>query len=152
MDVENKFNYVFEDNNILLEKLVDFHFLKLIFGITNIIETYKLDIHSTTNATVFVLFKHLFEDFGYNQKYIYVDVISEKKDIVIIYKMKPILLEETSAEFLPLSFLSFTIITPHKIMVDFSIKCLEIPPTIENMIKTMLNTIFFKLKQYIDKL
>jgi hypothetical protein len=151
MDVQT-FHYVFENNNILLENLIHFYFLKLILESSNFIEKYTLDIHET-HAVVFVLFKHLFEDFGYSQKYIYVDVIREKKDNVIKYIINPLALEEKlDADFLPVDFfISFTIITPNKIMVEFSIKWLEEIPFVENM-KTVVKKTFSNLKQYIDKL
>jgi hypothetical protein len=153
MDTQH-FTFVFENDSIFLEPLIDFQFLKLIVESSNIIERFQIEIKTNTSANIFVLFKHFFEDFGYNQKYVNINVVRDKTDNIIIYKITPLELELLDADTIPVDFfISFTIITPHKIMVNLSLQFSEkLPGFIENMIKNIIKKTFSKIKQYIEKL
>lgn len=161
IQVKNNFfiDCLIENNFILLDELNDFHFLKLIFGLTDIFEHFHMDIHTTSSATVFILMKHFFEDFGYSQKYLYLNVTREKEENRIDYKVKSSILpieikEKIDADDIPIDFsISFDFDTSHKMRMKISVHfCEIIPEFIEKMIAPIVKKIFFNLKQYIEKL
>ena len=71
--------------NIYIEKLVNFKFLDIVFGVNkDIIDSYSVDIleesESKTEGNVVVTLKHLFSDLGLPQKYLNTNVIMRKHD------------------------------------------------------------------------
>jgi hypothetical protein len=165
----NNQNYLFEfeieNNQILLEKIINLDFLNIINELNkqDIFEDFYLEKHSENCATVYILFKHLFKDFGLPQKYAHLDIIFEKIDKQIFYKittnnnlpkrnLRPI-----EAELIPISNVNTAceFINPHKVSVktvsSFN-KNMELPEFIERLATTIISKIFLRIKQFIEKI
>lgn len=150
---ENKyfFHCVIENENIFLENICNFIFLKNIVEMPkNIFSDYSLDIYSDDYANIYILFKHFFEDFGYTQKYMNLDIKREKTENVIKYIVTPVKTNIHIEELIG----TITFITPHKITITLlaTFYDVEVPEFIETAIKSFVEKWFFTLKQYIDNL
>ena len=150
---ENKyfFDCVIENENIFLENICNFIFLKNIVEMPkNIFSEYSLDIYSDDYAHIYILFKHFFEDFGYTQKYMNLDIKREQTENVINYIVTPVKTNIHIKELIG----TFTFITPHKITITLlaTFYDVEVPEFIETAIKSFVEKWFFTLKQYIDNL
>jgi len=161
-----EFEYEIENKNILLEKIINLDFIKIIHEINkaDIFEDFYIERHSEGSATVFILFKHFFNDFGLTQKYAHLDIIFEQHDKKIIFKTttnnnlpKSNLKTTAAAELLPISDVTTVcnFINPHKV----SIKTItnfygnrEFPDFVERLATTIIGKIFLRTKQFIEKI
>ena len=159
-----------ENNNIQLDKLIDFHLIKLLYDLNqDIYEKIELKIFDDTQATIVAINKHLFQDLGMSQKYAHLKI---KKNIVgsskIIFDLQTLLpnsseysmshLIPEKAEQLPIE--KFTIVcdilNQHKIetTIDFKIDTdlIEYPEFIENVVCKIFVKMFKRVKQFIEKI
>jgi hypothetical protein len=137
--------------------------LNLIYALNkdDIIEDFHLlvDSENEDKCTVYILFRHFFEDFGFQQKYILLDIVLERTSTHITYKGTTNLTNScnycANAELLHLREISVAcnIQDPHNLIVESKIKIqtkFEIPTMIEKMASIILHKIFMKLKQLIE--
>lgn len=165
----DKYNYLFEyeieNKNILLENVINLDFIKLIYEVNkqDIFEDFYLEMKNSNKATVYVLFKHFFDDFGVPQKYAHLDIsIEKKKDHTIFTSTtnneKPkVVMMNSSAELIPIS--NVTAIcnfsNPHKCSIKTTTsfhRNIKLPEFIEKLATTIVSKIFLRTKQFIEKL
>ena len=158
------FEYEIINNNILLEKIINLDFIKIIHEINkaDIFDDFYIERHSENEATVFILFKHFFNDFGLSQKYAHLNVTFERHDKKVIYKtttnnnlpkrnLKP------NMELMPISDLTAVccFINPHKVSISTTTNFnqnMELPEFVEKLATTIVSKIFLRTKQFIEKI
>ena len=168
------FEYDINNSNIQLSKILDIDIIKLIYELNkhDIFENFYLNIRNNSQATVFILFKHFYEDFGISQKYINLDISLERTDSQIIYKattnpIKPInketgieLLETNlDAELLPVYNVTTIceLLTPHNVVIKTTTEfentknMLDVPEFLERLATNIISKIFLRTKQFIEK-
>ena len=163
---EKKYNMTFsmENKNIILANIVDFSLIKLIYDLNaDIYERVELNKISDSEATVLLLMKPLFEDLGVPQKYSYLNIqkIINEASNQIIFRSKSILTERPQNIPDDVELMAMKenigicdIITPHKINFSFTVlfeDYVKIPQFAEKMIGVILNKIFKRVKQFIEK-
>jgi hypothetical protein len=158
--------------NIYIEKLVNFKFLDIVFGVNkDIIDNYSVDIleesESKTEGNIVITLKHLFSDLGLPQKYLNTNVIMRKHDDQLLtsfhIKNSGVLpeiekLNETEGNNYELFKLRNVIIycryeTPHKINVEYYIyypSSFVLSPILEKIICSVVYKIFIRTKVFIE--
>lgn len=156
--------YEIENNTILLGKIINLDFINIIHQINkeDIFEDFYLEKHSDSSATVFMLFKHFFSDFGLPQKYTHIDVKLEQTDNQIIYRITtnnnlPKSNLKTDAKLLPISDLTTVcnLINPHRAMIKTKTNFygnLGLPDFVEQLATTIISKIFLRTKLFIEKI
>jgi hypothetical protein len=147
-----------KNNNIDLTKLIHFNITKIIYELNvDIYEKYNLNIINENEANVNILIKHLFEDLGLPQYYIYLHITKYVEENNIIFFFESIKSEILSkAELLNItnSTIMCDIITPHNINFEcnFLLDNINIPEIeiVEKLIGIILYKIFKRLKQFIE--
>jgi len=160
-----EFEYEIENKNILLEKIVNLDFIKIIHEINkaDIFEDFYIERHSEGAATFFILFKHFFNDFGLTQKYAHLDIIFEQHDKKSIFKtttnnnLPKSNLKTPTAELLPISDVTTVcnFINPHKVSIKTTTNFYgnrEFPDFVERLSTTIIGKIFLRTKQFIEKI
>jgi hypothetical protein len=158
------FEYDIENKNVLLEKIITLDFITIIHEINkaDIFEDFYLEKHSDKSATVFILFKHFFDDFGIPQKYAHLDVKLENTTNQIIFRtttnnnlpnrnLKP------SVKLLQISHVTTTcnFINPCKVSIKTTANfhnTVDFPEFVEKMATTIIGKIFLRSKQFIEKI
>lgn len=158
------FEYDIENKTVFLEKIITLDFITIIHEINkaDIFEDFYLEKHSDKSATVFILFKHFFDDFGIPQKYAHLDVKLENTTNQIIFttttnnnlpkrNLKP------SVELLQISHVTTTcnFINPHKVNIKTTANfhnTTDFPEFVEKMATTIIGKIFLRSKQFIEKI
>lgn len=163
------FEYEIENKSILLYKILDLEFIRLIHGINkhDIFEDFNLEIKNDSRAVVFILFKHFYADFGVSQKYVHLNVSIDKTPTQIVYKASTN--EDvpknknahinTEAEIMPVKEVTVIcdLITPHKVSIktttefDNNHLMIDLPEFIEKLASTIISKIFLRTKQFIEK-
>ena len=157
-------NLSMTNNNILLDKLVDFGLMKLIYDLNpDIYIKSSIEKLSENEAIVTLLLKHLFEDIGLPQKYSYVHMTKkvEQNKVTFISKSihshRPEGIPE-NAELMSIDNLECIcdIETPHKINFTFEVifdKKRRTPPFfVQKMLGNIMNKIFKRVKLFIESL
>ena len=146
------------NNNVNLESIINYNIIKLVYDINkaDIFEDFKLEIHSESSATVYILFKHFFEDFGIPQKYVDLNIILTKVDNQYIFKSNTNNNNNT-IELVPIYDMETicTVITPNKISIKNITKLknpYNFPEFIEKFAINVISKIFLRTKQFIEKL
>jgi len=160
-----EFEYEIENKNILLEKIINLDFIKIIHEINkaDIFEDFYIERHSEGSATFFILFKHFFNDFGLTQKYAHLDIIFEQHDKKSIFKtttnnnLPKSNLKTPTAELLPISDVTTVcnLINPHRAMIKTKTNFygnLGLPDFVEQLATTIISKIFLRTKQFIEKI
>jgi hypothetical protein len=160
---EYRLTFPLRNSNIYLDKIITMNFLNVIYAVNkdDIIEEFHLCMDPTNEdrGTIYILFRHFFEDFGFQQKYIFMDIVLERTTTYITYKGTTNVTQKcdnnSNAELLHLSEFSVVcnIQDAHNVMVESKIKIqtmFEIPTMIEKMASILLHKIFMKLKQLIE--
>ncbi|NDA90438.1 MAG: hypothetical protein EBY20_05985 [Alphaproteobacteria bacterium] len=165
----DKYNYLFEyeitNNKILLDKVINLDFIKLIYELNkhDIFDDFYLDVTGSESATVYILFKHFFDDFGVPQKYAHIDISIEKKEKQIIFKTTTnnvapkVNIPNKDAQLIPINSVTATcdLITPHKASIKTATsfhKSMQLPEFIEKLATTVISKIFLRTKQFIEKI
>jgi hypothetical protein len=156
--------FTIENNNIFLDKLIDFNFMKLIYDLNSDIYIDSQIEKINDNEAIFTcILKHFFEDLGLPQKYSYMRTTKQidKNNIIFISKsitsFKPTNVPIDS-ELLSINELICTcnIESQHKINFLFDIKFdpkRKIPPLpVIKIVGVILNKIFKRVKQFIENL
>lgn len=159
----NKYSLQFEieNKNIILNKIIDFSLIKLIYDLnTDIYENVSLKLINENEAVMVMLIKNLFEDLGMPQRFSYVNVKKYTDENKIVFISQSIKTERPEgipihAEQLPLNIMTCTcdILTSHKILFSFDISFsdkMTIPPFAEKMIGLIIFKIFNRVKRFIE--
>jgi hypothetical protein len=163
---QNKYSIDFEiaNNNIFLDKVFNLDFINLVCEINkgDILDDFKLEKHNIDACSLYVRFKHFFDDFGVSQKYSYLDVIVEKCENQIIYKAKtpeliPNYIYNNAIEIIPIKevIATCTFISPHKVNIQIVTEFkgnVELPEFIEKMGTNIISKIFLRTKLFIEKI
>lgn len=158
------FEYEIENKNILLCKILDLEFIKLVHEINkhDIFEDFNLKMEGGSQATVFILFKHFYADFGVSQKYVYLNVSVDKTPTQIVYKAftHEDVPKNREAELMPVKDVTVVcdLLTPHKVSIktttefDNNHLMIDLPEFIEKLASTIISKIFLRTKQFIEKI
>jgi hypothetical protein len=157
-------NLSMTNNNILLDKLLDFGLMKLIYDLNpDIYINSSIEKLNENEANVTLLLKHLFEDIGLPQKYSYVHMTKKVEQNRVsfisksIHSHRPEGIPE-NAELMSIDNLECVcnIESPHKINFTFEVnfdKKRRTPPFfVQKMIGNIMNKIFKRVKQFIESL
>jgi hypothetical protein len=165
----NKYNYLFEyeieNKNILLEKVINLEFIKLIYELNkhDIFDDFYLEMNSTESATIYILFKQFFNDFGVPQKYAHIDINIEKTEKKILFTTKTnntkpkVNITNKEAQLIPIHSVTTVcnFINPHRVSIktttSFSTS-MNLPEFIEKLATTVISKIFLRAKQFIEKI
>jgi hypothetical protein len=155
--------FYMENEKIMLDKILDFNFIKLIYDINpDIYLKNTLTKINDSEANINLLFNHFFEDIGMPQRYSIINTKKFTTDNKITFISKT---NESSysneipkdAVLLPVNLnIDCHIITPHKInfFVNFYYDENDIiyPIQVQKIIGIILNKIFIRVKQFIENL
>jgi hypothetical protein len=165
----DKHNYLFEyeikNNKILLEKVINLEFIKLIYELNkhDIFDDFYLEMNTPESATIYILFKHFFDDFGVPQKYAHIDISIEKTEKQIIFTTKTnktqpkVNITNKEAQLIPIHSVTTVcdFINPHRVSIktttSFSTS-MKLPEFIEKLATTVISKIFLRAKQFIEKI
>jgi len=161
----NKYSMIFsmENKNIILSNVINLNLIKLVYDLnTDIYDSVLFEKINENEANVTLLLKNFFEDLGLPQKYAYIHISKCVSNNTIIFNSKSIqtirpkdIPENAEILLMKDNICLCEIITPH--MVDFSFTVsfenkLNIPIFVEKMIGIILNKIFKRVKQFIEKI
>jgi len=153
-----------ENQNISLDKIVDFPLIKLIYDLNpDIYLESKIQKISEDEAEASVLLKHLFEDIGLKQNYSFINIKKKVEDDCITFLST--IIEDRRPEWIPehavLTQLKniecvCKIITPNHLNITFNILLnkdrLKLPLFVQKMLGQILNKIFIRVKQFIENI
>jgi hypothetical protein len=120
-------------------------------------------MNSTESATIYILFKQFFNDFGIPQKYAHIDISIEKTEKQIIFTTKTnntkpkVNITNKEAQLIPIYSVTTIcdFINPHKVSIktttSFSTS-MNLPEFIEKLATTVISKIFLRAKQFIEKI
>ena len=160
---KNNYTLYFEmvNNNMILPKIIDFNFVKLIYDLnSDIYEKVNLKIINENEANVNLLMKNLFEDLGLPQRFSYLNIKKIIQENRIIFESQTIKTERPEgmpedAELMPIKQMisNCEIITPHKIRFTINVlfeNYMLVPPIVEKLVGLILYKIFNRVKQFIE--
>jgi len=158
------FEYEIENNNILIRNIINLDFISIIHEINkqDIFEDFYLEKQSESDATLFILFKHFFSDFGVPQKYAHLDITLERADNQFIFRITtnnnlPKSNLKKAAVLLPISDVTTAcnFINPHRAIINTTTtfnKNMDLPEFVEKLATTIVSKIFLRTKQFIEKI
>jgi hypothetical protein len=158
-----KLRFQLENNNIYIEKIIDFPLIKLVYDLNpDVYELSTIEHISDTQAKITLLLKHFFEDLGMPQRYSYVYMTKQTDINNITFITKSITTAKPpnmpiDSELMPIQDLvaSFDIVTPHRVAVTFDIsfdKQLNTQVFVEKIIAQILFKVFTRVKQFIENI
>lgn len=158
-----KLRFHLENNNIYIEKIIDFPLIKLVYDLNpDVYEQTNIEKVGDNQANVTLLFKHFFEDLGLPQRYSYVHMTKHVVKNNITFIIKSITTEKPSgmpidSELMPIQDIigSFDIVSPHMANVMFDIVFNErfnTPVFAEKIIAQILLKVFTRVKQFIENI
>jgi hypothetical protein len=160
-----KLYFHIENKNLLLHKLINFDFLKLIFDLnSDIYEKVHLEKKSEYEAVAVLVMKNFFEDFGLPQRFTHVRVIKniDKENLRISFHSQSI--RDVRPEIVPpeselLDIQDMFIIcdseTQHKIKFEINFQFanhINVPEFAEKIISMIINKIFKRVKLFIENI
>jgi hypothetical protein len=156
-----KLEFMMENHNVILPKIIDFSLIKLIYDLNpDIYEKVEMQKKNDYEVTIVFLIKDLFEDLGLSQKFYFMNMKKFTDNNQILFKGESI--TNYKPEFIPgdaelmnVQDLTCTchILTQHKILFHFNIifdPNITIPPFFEKIFGTILYKIFNRTKQFIE--
>ena len=160
---DNNYQLVFnmQNNNIIMEKIIDFNLITLIYDLNgDIYEKTNITIINENEAIIHFLMKNLFEDLGLPQRFSYVHIKKQLSENKISFISQSIRSERPEgipkdATLMPIEIMicDCFIVNPHKInfCCDISFENdMNIPKIAEKMVGLILFKIFKRLKQFIE--
>ena len=158
-----KLHFHLENNNIYIEKIIDFPLIKLVYDLNpDVYEQTTIEKISDTQAKITLLLKHFFEDLGMPQRYSYVHMTKHVARNNITFITKSITTEKphgmpADSELMPIQDLvaSFDIETLHMTAVTLDIwfdKRFNVPVFAEKIIIQILFKVFKRVKQFIENI
>jgi len=159
------FEYEIENKNMLLEKVINLEFIKLIYELNkhDIFDDFYLEMKTPESATIYILFKPFFNDFGVPQKYAHIDICIERKVKQIIFttttnnSQPKVNITNKEAQIIPIYSVSTIcdFINQHRVSVktttSFSTS-MKLPEFVEKLATTVISKIFLRAKQFIEKI
>lgn len=163
-----------ENKNLILEKIIDFEMMKLVYDLNKDIyektELYKI---SDSEADIFFIMKDLFPDLGIPQRFAYLKVKKQVEKDPLTQKTSKIVFQsqfilDENGEFkrpehvaqnifpLPIERMDIECIffNEHKMYFSNKIKInqkkMKIPAFLEKMTSQIIYKVFLRLKQFID--
>lgn len=153
-----------ENKQYLLSKSIDFPWIKMICDLNpDIYEKSILEIKNESEAVLQILLKNLFEDLGLSQKYSHFHIRKTTKNNQIEFLADmvehSVIPQGFPADVELMSMKQFvctcSILSEYKVFFDFDVHFDEntyIPPFVEKVIGIVLNKIFTRVKQFINKM
>jgi len=156
-------NFSIENKNIDLSKVVDFSLIKLIYDLNrDIYEKVIFDTINDNEAVAMLLMKNFFEELGLPQRFSYIHMKKHTTDDKIIFKSQSIKSHRPEnvpddSELMAIQDMECiaTIVNPHKVTFNYNIifdEDTKILPFAEKMVGIILNKIFNRVKQFIEKI
>ena len=153
------------NNNILLEKTMNFDLVDLIYKLNpDIYEYVKLNKINENEAELISVTKHLFKDLGLPQRFIHLKIVRIINENSIEFHANSII-DNTNppnvpdnAKQLPIGLIKTicNVITPHNIefsqSIQFDDAMMPIPPYIEKMLGNIFKKMFTRVKQFIENI
>ena len=162
---ERHYNLTFTISNdrILLAKVVDFPFMKLIYELNpDVYEKINLQIVNENEALLNLLMKHFFEDLGLPQRFSFLHIHKTSFENSVLFESKSITNYRPEdmpddAELMAVKKMTTlcACLTPHIMNFNFDIvfeDYVKIPPFAEKMIGVIIHKIFIRVKQFIEKM
>lgn len=161
---KNNYHFTFNvtNENIYIEKILDFHLLKVIYDLNpDIYEKSQVNIINETEAEITLLLKHFFKDIGLPQRYSFVHMTKTVEHNLISFSGKSILTKPDNipcdVQLLPINNVTsaFQILSPHTAMITFHIifeNYLVVPTFAEKIIGLLLFKLFKRTKQFIENI
>ena len=158
------FLFTMENKNLHLEKIINFELIKLIYDLNaDIYEKIQLNKKNDNEAEMISLMKPLFEDIGLPQRYIHLTMNRCIVDEHILFHCIPNYTSEKpsfiphEAEIMPLQKILITCKPEniHKYTFEVDIKFVKnffIPPYAEKITTLVINKIFIRVKEFIEKI
>jgi hypothetical protein len=156
-----KLNFIMENNNIMLSKIIDFNLIKLIYDLnSDIYEKVNIETVNENQVIATLLMKHLFEDLGLPQRFSYnhiTKVDEERKKTFLAKSIKSQRPEgvPNDSELMSIDDMTIVcdIITNHKVAFSLNILFgseLSVPAFVEKIVGVIVGKIFKRVKQFIE--
>jgi hypothetical protein len=161
---DHHYNLTFSISNdkIILSKVIDFPFIKLIYELNpDVYEKINLEIINENEAILTLVMKHFFEDLGLPQRYSFLYINKTNYANAILFESKSIKSYRPDGvdgcELMAIKSMNSVCasITPHTMNFNFDVifeDYMKIPPFAEKMIGMIINKIFIRVKQFIEKM
>jgi len=167
---EYNIQFYLENNNIQLDKIIDFNLIKLMYELNqDIYEKIDLKICNENQAILLAISKHLFQDLGISQKYSHLKIsktlVRTGKIIFDLQTQKTDPSERSmsfsipeKAEQLPIEqfIIACNVINQHKIEFGINFKIdidtIELPDFVENLLCKIFIKMFKRVKQFIENI
>jgi hypothetical protein len=150
---------IIKNNNLLLKNLFDMNIFQLVYTLnTEMFSDFNLNIKDESNANVYFLAKHFFEDFGVPQFYFSYNVNKKISNNTIFFECESVKLQQAVkyVEYMNLERLSIKcdIIESHTAVIDIVLKLdlqtIEIPTFVEKAIIQLIYKMILKVKEFIE--
>ncbi len=167
---ENTFNLQYKicNNQIYLDKLINFQFLSIIYELNkSLFDDFKIEIINENQATVYILFKWLFKDFDMKQYAVILNINrSTLKDEQICFECTSLSTSVSNSSLFSIPenikilnidnlTICFDISNKHNLHVDNTIIFQKKPiilPYIQKMIAQIISKMIINTKQFIEKM
>jgi len=161
---DHHYNLTFSISNdkIILSKVIDFPFIKLIYELNpDVYEKINLEIVNSNEAILTLVMKHFFEDLGLPQRYSFLHINKTNYANAILFECKSIKSYRPDGvdgcELMAIKNMNSLCasLTPHIMNFNFDVifeDYMKIPPFAEKMIGMIINKIFIRVKQFIEKM
>lgn len=161
-DKHYNLSFVISNKNIILSKVIDFPFIKLIYQLNpDVYEKINLEPINDNEALLTLVMKHFFEDLGLPQRYIFVHIHKSIHVNSILFESESVKSYRPEGvgdcELMAIKKMTTLCasLSPHN--MNFNIDVIfedyaKIPPFVEKMIGMIINKIFIRVKQFIEKM
>jgi hypothetical protein len=154
-------NYELNNNNIDITKLLNFNLVVILQEVNkDIIIDYNIEIINENEANIYLLLKRIFEDLGFNQKYVHLNVKINKKEnnttfVSSLNEVIPSKVREKEWSLLPLNSVIIECDTTnkHSVRMKSSVSfdaMFEIPSFVEKFSAIIIGKVFLRIKQFIE--
>jgi len=151
---------IIKNNKLLLKNLFDMNIFHLVYTLNNeIFSNFNLNIKDESNANVYFLGKHFFEDFGVPQFYFSLNVNRKTMGDHIFFDCESVKLKQSLkyVEYMHVEKLNITcnIIENHTAEIDIILKLdlqsIELPSFVEKAIIQLVHKMISNVKEFIEK-
>jgi hypothetical protein len=148
------------NKKLLMKDLFDMNIFQLVYTLnTEIFSDFNLNIKDESNANVYFLGKHFFEDFGVPQFYFSLNVTRKIVDNTIFFECNSVKLNQSLnyVEYMHVEKLTIKcdIIETHTVAIDIILKLnlqnIELPSFVEKAIIQLVHKMISKVKEFIEK-
>jgi hypothetical protein len=161
---DHHYNLTFTISNekIILSKVIDFPFIKLLYELNpDVYEYINLEIVNNKEAILTLKMKHFFEDLGLPQRYTFNHINKTVFENATLFECKSIKNYRPEGvegcELMAIQKMTALCasLSPHIMNFNFDVifeDNVKIPPFAEKMIGMIINKIFIRVKQFIEKM